>query len=157
MCRYQLLLKEILHYMPPDTAEYRRLDCALGMMQAVVAGIDRRKYQRDTVERTRLFMDRLDLSSSDGQLSKDSLYSLGNLVMAGVIDVTYSSFGQTAPASSSRSKYLGCFIFSTYILMVRPKKVTCYSLKHWFPLWFSELEDLQDINGKLEMGKKDDM
>lgn len=142
--------------MPPDSAEYTQLDCALGLMQTVVADIDRRKYHRDTVERTRLFMDRLDLSSSDGQLSKDSLYSLGNLVMAGVIDITYSSFGQTVPASSSRSKYLGCFIFSTYILMVRPKKVTCYSLKHWFPLRLSELEDLQDINGKPEMGKEDD-
>ncbi|KAI8343532.1 hypothetical protein BC941DRAFT_498549 [Chlamydoabsidia padenii] len=151
VCRYQLLLKEILrHYTPHDTAEYRRLDCALGMMQAVVAGIDRRKYHRDTIKRTRLFIDRLDLSSSDGRLNKDSLHSLGNLVMAGVIDVTYSSLGQTTAASSSRSKYLGCFIFSTHVIMVRPKKVTCYTPKHWFPLRLTDLEDLQDIKDQRE-------
>ncbi|KAI8085020.1 Dbl homology domain-containing protein, partial [Halteromyces radiatus] len=148
VCRYQLLLKEILHYTPRGTSEYRRLDCALGMMQAVVAGIDRRKYDRDTTERTRLFIDRLD-SSSDGRLDKNSLHLLGNLVMAGAIDVTYSSLGQTT-VSSSRSKYLGCFVFPTYLIMVRPKKVTSYTPKHWFPLRLVELEDLQDIKDQRE-------
>ncbi|ORZ15340.1 hypothetical protein BCR42DRAFT_416897 [Absidia repens] len=137
VCRYQLLLKEILHYTPRGTAEHRRLDCALGMMQAVVAGIDRRKYHRDTTERTRLFIDRLDSSSTDGRLDKNSMYMLGNLIMAGAIDVTYSSLGHTT-VSSSRSKYLGCFIFSTYLIM------------HWFPLRLVELEDLQDINDQRE-------
>jgi hypothetical protein len=152
VCRYQLLLKEILHYTPRGTAEYRRMDCALGMMHAVVAGIDRRKYHRDTTERTRLFIDRLD-TSCDGRLDKDSLYLLGNLVMAGVIDVTYTSLGQTT-ISSSRSKYLGCFIFPTYLIMVRAKKVTSYTPKHWFPLRLVEVEDLQDIQGKMKTTNK---
>ncbi|KAI8330364.1 hypothetical protein BC941DRAFT_361632 [Chlamydoabsidia padenii] len=147
VCRYQLLLKEILCHIPRATAEYRRLDCALEMMHAVVAGIDRRKYHRDTTERTRLFIDRLD--TSDRRLDKESLYLLGSLVMAGAIDVTYSSLGQTT-VSSSRSKYLGCFIFPTYLIMVRAKKVTSYTPKHWFPLRLVELEDLQDIQDQRE-------
>lgn len=121
-------------------------------MHAVVAGIDRRKYHRDTTERTRLFIDRLD-TSCDGRLDKDSLYLLGNLVMAGVIDVTYTSLGQTT-ISSSRSKYLGCFIFPTYLIMVRAKKVTSYTPKHWFPLRLVEVEDLQDIQGKMKTTNK---
>ncbi|CAO3648930.1 unnamed protein product [Cunninghamella echinulata] len=146
VCRYQLLLKEILKYTTKETIEYKKLDCAIEMMKAIVAGIDHQKYYRDTTERTQLFIERLDLS--DGQLNKEVIYQLGNLVVAGAIDVIYSS---SSPSSSSlgslahvRSKYLGCFIFSTYLILVRPKKVTLYTPKYWFPLRHVELEDIQN-------------
>ncbi|CAO3637962.1 unnamed protein product [Cunninghamella blakesleeana] len=179
VCRYQLLLKEILKYTTKETIEYKKLDCAIEMMKAIVAGIDRQKYNRDTIERTQLFIERLDLSET--QLSKDTLYQLGNLMIAGAIDVIYSttsstslvsptttittSLGSTSihsPSSSpslpspigtlvnARSKYLGCFIFSTYLILVRPKKVTTYTPKYWFPLRHVELEDIQDTHDQYE-------
>ncbi|KAI8073880.1 hypothetical protein BC940DRAFT_343456 [Gongronella butleri] len=149
ICRYQLLLKEILRYTAKDTAEHRRLDCALGMMQAIVSGIDRRKYHRDNSERTRLFLDRLDVQ--DGRLAKDVLMQLGNLIIAGPLDVAYSSLGHMS-SSPPRPKYLGCFVFDTYLLLVRPKKVTAYVPKYWFPLGNVELDDLPDVNDQANHG-----
>ncbi|ORX52423.1 hypothetical protein DM01DRAFT_1408297 [Hesseltinella vesiculosa] len=142
ICRYQLLLKEIIRYAPKDTTEYRRLDCSLRMMQAVVAGIDRRKYNRDNSERTLLFLERLD--TLDGRLDKDCLLQLGNVSLAGPIDVAYSTLGHMT--SPPRSKYLGCFLFSSYLILVRPKKTNSYVPKYWFPLRTVELDDLPDDN-----------
>jgi hypothetical protein len=109
-------------------------------MQDVVTEIDDRKFQREMKQRTDRFIDRLE---GDWRISKRHVAQLDNLLIAGAIEVTYSALGQ----SVSKPRYLGCFIFPTYIIMVRPKKVTSYEPKHWFPLRMADFEDLSDIEG----------
>lgn len=109
-------------------------------MQDIVGEIDDLKFQREMKERTDRFIERLD---GDWRISKRHVAQLGNLLLAGAIEITYSALGQ----SVSKPRYLGCFIFQTYIIMVRPKKVTSYEPKHWFPLRMADFEDLGDIEG----------
>lgn len=137
ICRYQLLIKEIIRYTPTETAEYNLWSSILTSMVNIVTEIDDRKLQRDIQERTNRFVDRID---GDWRINKDHVSQLGNLLIAGAIEVTYSALGQ----SVSKPRYLGCFVFPTYIIMVRPKKLTSYEPKHWFPLRMADFEDLTD-------------
>ncbi|OBZ82619.1 Pleckstrin y domain-containing family G member 1 [Choanephora cucurbitarum] len=138
ICRYHLLIREIIRYTSPQTAEYDLWNVVLSEMQDVVSEINDFKLQRDMKERTELFIKRLD---EDWRMSKQHLTQLGNLLIAGGIEVTYSALGQ----SVSKPRYLGCFVFNTYIIMVRPKKVISYEPKHWFPLHLTDFEDLPNI------------
>lgn len=95
------------------------------------------------MERTGKFITRLD---GDWRISKKYVSQLGSLLIAGGIEVTYSALGQTV----SKPRYLGCFVFQSYIIMVRPKKITSYEPKHWFPLKMADFEDLCDIEGQRE-------
>lgn len=117
-------------------------EAVLNEMQEIVTEIDDLKFQRDMKERTDRFIKRLD---DDWRMNKSQVSQLGHLLIAGAIEVTYSALGQ----SVSKPRYLGCFVFSTYIIMVRPKKVTNYEPKHWFPLRLADFEDLEDIEGLL--------
>ncbi|KAG2237990.1 hypothetical protein INT48_002552, partial [Thamnidium elegans] len=143
ICRYQLLIKEIIRYTSPQCSEYELWNTISSEMQDIVTDIDYRKFQRDMKERTEKFVQRLD---GDWRISKRHVSQLSNLLISGAIEVTYSALGQTL----SKPRYLGCFIFKTYIIMVRPKKVNCYEPKHWFPLRMTEFEDLLDIEGQRE-------
>ncbi|KAI7907679.1 uncharacterized protein BX663DRAFT_491691 [Cokeromyces recurvatus] len=143
ICRYQLLIKEIIRYTSLHTAEYDLWNSVLSEIQDLVTEIDDRKLQRDMKERTERFIERLD---NDWRISKTHVSQLGNLLIAGAIEITYSALGQ----SISKPRYLGCFVFPTYIIMVRPKKVTSYEPKHWFPLLAVEFENLADNEGQRE-------
>jgi hypothetical protein len=47
----------------------------------------------------------------------------------------------------SKVKYLGCAVFNTYMIIIRPKKLTQYEPKYWFPLRLFELTDLEEGQG----------
>ncbi|KAI8644125.1 hypothetical protein BD408DRAFT_363593 [Parasitella parasitica] len=143
ICRYQLLIKEIVRYTSPQTAEYDLWSSALSELQEIVNDIDDMKLQREMKERTERFIERLD---DDWRINKRHVSQLGSLLIAGAIEITYSALGQ----SVSKPRYLGCFIFQTYIILVRPKKVNSYEPKHWFPLRMADFEDLGDIEGQQE-------
>lgn len=143
ICRYQLLIKEIIRYTLPQSTEYDLWNIVLCEIQDIVTEIDHCKFKRDMKERTDKFIQRLD---GDWRISKKYVSQLNSLLIAGGIEVTYSALGQTV----SKPRYLGCFIFQTYIIMVRPKKITSYEPKHWFPLRMTDFEDLTDIEGQRE-------
>ncbi|KAG1161907.1 hypothetical protein G6F37_002638 [Rhizopus arrhizus] len=143
ICRYQLLVKEIMKYTSPDKPEYDLWTAVLSEMQEIVTEIDNLTFQKDMKERTDRFIERLD---GDCRISKGHVSQLGNLLVAGAIEVTYSALG----SSVSKPRYLGCFVFPTYIILVRPKKVTNYEPKHWFPLKMADFENLEDIEDQRE-------
>lgn len=143
ICRYQLLVKEIIRYTLPQTSEYDLWAAVLSEMQEIVMEIDELNFQRDVKERTDRFIERLD---GDWRMSKRHASQLGHFLVAGAIEITYSALGQ----SVSKPRYLGCFVFPTYMIMVRPKKATTYEPKHWFPLRLADFENLEDIEGQRE-------
>ncbi|KAI9275350.1 hypothetical protein BY458DRAFT_546317 [Sporodiniella umbellata] len=143
ICRYQLLIKEIARYTSTHSPEYDLWTALLSEMQDIVLEVDNLKFQRDMKERTDRFIERLE---GDWRINKKHVARLGHFLVAGAIEVTYSALGQ----SVSKAKYLGCIVFPTYMIMVRPKKVTNYEPKHWFPLKMAELENLEDIEGQTE-------
>ncbi|KAI9278545.1 hypothetical protein BDA99DRAFT_492474 [Phascolomyces articulosus] len=143
ICRYQLLLKEIIRYTPNDTQSYTLLTNAMHLIRETVAEIDRLKNVKDISKRTERFVQRFD---GDWRINKRHVVKLGNVLISGAIEVTYTALGQ----SVAKPRYMGCFVFPTYLILVRPKKVTTYEPKHWFPLRLAELEDLSDIEGQRE-------
>ncbi|KAI7875866.1 hypothetical protein K492DRAFT_210721 [Lichtheimia hyalospora FSU 10163] len=145
ICRYQLLMREILRYTPPENPGFEALQQAMDRMQVIVTTIDQRKHERHIRERTDRFVQRLAVDN-DWRMGRQHVARLGNLFIAGAIEVTYTALGQ----SVAKPRYLGCFIFSAYMILVRPKKVTSYEPKHWFPLRLAELEDLADVEGQRE-------
>ncbi|KAG2226624.1 hypothetical protein INT45_005110, partial [Circinella minor] len=143
ICRYQLLLKEIIRYTPDDTESFTTLTNAMNLIHETVAEIDRLKHVKDISKRTERFVQRFD---GDWRINKRHVAKLGNILISGAIEVTYTALGQ----SVAKPRYIGCFVFPTYLILVRPKKVTTYEPKHWFPLRFAELEDLCDREGQIE-------
>ncbi|OAD73634.1 hypothetical protein PHYBLDRAFT_145110 [Phycomyces blakesleeanus NRRL 1555(-)] len=140
ICRYPLLLKDLVRYTSPHAEEYSLLNDALTAIQNTVGEIDYRKYTRDSKERTELFVLRLE---NDRRIDKQFLPKLGNLMIAGGLEVSFTPMGQTV----SKTKYLGCFLFPTYIMLVRPKKSTVYEPKHWFSLRQAVFEDVLESDG----------
>lgn len=138
-------MREILRYTPPDHPGFDALQQAMDRMQVIVTTIDQRKHDRHIRERTDRFVQRLAVDN-DWRMGRHHVARLGSLLVGGAIEVTYTALGQ----SVAKPRYLGCFIFSAYMILVRPKKVTSYEPKHWFPLRLAELEDLADVEGQRE-------
>lgn len=138
-------MREILRYTPPENPGFETLQQAMDRMQVIVTTIDQRKHERHIRERTDRFVQRLAVDN-DWRIGRQHVARLGSLLIAGAIEVTYTALGQ----SVAKPRYLGCFIFSAYMILVRPKKVTSYEPKHWFPLRLAELEDLADVEGQRE-------
>ncbi|KAI8096307.1 Dbl homology domain-containing protein [Halteromyces radiatus] len=162
ICRYQLLLKEIIRHANQYAASSgfgypTLLIQAFDSMYDIATEIDRQNEKREDVERTNRFIERLE---SDWRLSRHRVAQLGCLVISGALDIKYysennhmhhhhessPSFPSSAthvvnPVNAMKSSYLGCFVFSSYIIMVQVKKHTLYDAKHWFPLSIVNLLD----------------
>lgn len=67
---------------------------------------------------------------------------LGNVIYSGALEML------SLHHIHQKVKYYGCFLFSTYIVIVRAKKSTVYEPKHWFPLRQFTLQNLRDDEGQ---------
>ncbi|KAI9288262.1 hypothetical protein BC943DRAFT_318097 [Umbelopsis sp. AD052] len=140
ICRYQLLLKEIWKTRPNAQHDMTELQEALQIMHSVVNTINNEKQKQDVTLMTNRFIERLE---GDWRLNKRSLQLLGNVIYSGALEML--SLHQI----NQKVKYYGCFLFSTYMVIVRAKKSTVYEPKHWFPLRQFSLQTLQDNDGHL--------
>jgi hypothetical protein len=68
---------------------------------------------------------------------------LGNVIYSGALEML------SLHHINQKVKYYGCFLFSTYIVIVRAKKSTVYEPKHWFPLRQFTLQNLHEDEGML--------
>lgn len=109
-------------------------------MQGVVTVVDDRKNQRDLSDRSHLFLERLE---EDWRLTKSFVASLGNLTMSGALEVTYAE-DSTPP---TKTRYMGCFLYSNYMIVVKGKKQNSYEARHWFPINIFEVKDLPMSEG----------
>jgi hypothetical protein len=74
-------------------------------------------------------------------LNKRFVRPLGSFIISGALEMMYLTEG-------SKVKYLGCAVFNTYMIIIRPKKLNQYEPKYWFPLRLFELTDLEEGQGK---------
>ncbi|KAG2174924.1 hypothetical protein INT43_005986 [Umbelopsis isabellina] len=140
ICRYQLLINEILKSTDAAAPEYEKLKTSFQIMQGVVTVVDDRKNQRDLSDRSHLFLERLE---EDWRLTKSFVASLGNLTMSGALEVTYAE-DSTPP---TKTRYMGCFLYSNYMIIVKGKKQNSYEARHWFPINIFEVKDLPMSEG----------
>ncbi|KAH8547596.1 hypothetical protein BGW37DRAFT_531917 [Umbelopsis sp. PMI_123] len=140
ICRYQLLLKEIGKLIRHEQENRTEIQEALRIMHSVVNSINTEKQKRDVALMTSRFIERLE---GDLRLNKRSLQLLGNVIYSGALEML------SLHHINQKVKYYGCFLFSTYMVIVRAKKSTVYEPKHWFPLRQFSLQKLQDDDGYL--------
>ncbi|KAG2178038.1 hypothetical protein INT43_003291 [Umbelopsis isabellina] len=140
LCRYQLLLREIDRAISDTIENSKSLKLALDIMHSVVTNINSEKQRQDVALMTTRFIERLE---GDWRLNKRSLHMLGNVIYSGALEML------SLHHINQKVKYYGCFLFSTYIVIVRAKKSTVYEPKHWFPLRQFTLQNLKDDEGYL--------
>ncbi|ORZ13152.1 hypothetical protein BCR42DRAFT_453182 [Absidia repens] len=190
ICRYQLLLKEIVKHAnstpssssstsTSSSSYHSILTQAFNCMHHIATEIDRQNEKKEYQERTSRFIQRLE---SDWRLSKKCVAELGSIIISGALDIQYymnkgdayhpmvfdssphphettstpPSFPSPPPSpinaasvsnnQAVKSRYLGCFVFASYIIMVQVKKQTLYEAKHWFPLHLVDLVDQDNDN-----------
>ncbi|KAL1917160.1 uncharacterized protein VTP21DRAFT_4816 [Calcarisporiella thermophila] len=147
ICRYPLLLKEILRYTLPHSPAYPELCRAHKMMRTTIERINTTKQAIERSLRTRRFCERL---VCDWRLSKEFVRGLGDLVIAGPLHFVNlcGVNGKQKDLEEVEVKYYGCFVFTTYVIIVRARS-TEYEPVHWFPLRMFTLQDLEEGEGVL--------
>ncbi|CAM0141403.1 unnamed protein product [Umbelopsis sp. WA50703] len=138
LCRYQLLLREIDRAISDTIENSKALKMALDIMHSVINNINTEKQRQDVALMTTRFIERLE---GDWRLNKRSLHMLGNVIYSGALEML------SLHHINQKVKYYGCFLFSTYIVIVRAKKSTVYEPKHWFPLRQFTLQNLHEDEG----------
>jgi hypothetical protein len=85
----------------------------------------------------------------DQTFTSDVLASLDSCVLTGSLDVLYHHTVLAPLATPVKVKYLGAFLYSGYLLLVKVKKGKVYELRHWFSLSSMEFVDVKDDDGKI--------
>ncbi|OZJ06245.1 hypothetical protein BZG36_00842 [Bifiguratus adelaidae] len=125
ICRYHLLLREILKSTSEDSAEYEAMNSAVNVMANIAEQVNVATKKRDHIIRTLRFHERLE---EEWRLTKNFVKQLGDVILVGALEMIYY------PSCLMKPKYYGCFVFDSYMIIVRVKKSTQYEPKHWFPL-----------------------
>ncbi|KAI9011413.1 hypothetical protein BC832DRAFT_590639 [Gaertneriomyces semiglobifer] len=119
LCRYPLLLHEIIRNTPAEAAPFQDLLAAHTVMQTVALEIDSAKWRMENMQRTDRFFTRL-----EGPIHGiPSRLDIGDIVISGALYVANHD------QYSHKLRYRGVFVFPDYIFVVKPRRVTAYTLK----------------------------
>ncbi|KAJ3155909.1 spermatogenesis-associated protein 13 [Geranomyces variabilis] len=122
LCRYPLLISELIKHSIVDSADLETLVAAHAVMQNVALEIDSAKWRMDNLERTNRFFSRLEPAPSPANDLPRRL-DIGDFILAGALFVINSD------QYPSKLRYRGVFLFPEYIYVVKPRRMTSYSLK----------------------------
>ncbi|KAJ3178374.1 spermatogenesis-associated protein 13 [Geranomyces variabilis] len=122
LCRYPLLISELIKQSIVDSADLGTLVAAHAVMQNVALEIDSAKWRMDNLERTNRFFSRLEPAPSPANDLPRRL-DIGDFILAGALFVINSD------QYPSKLRYRGVFLFPEYIYVVKPRRMTSYSLK----------------------------
>ncbi|KAJ3283594.1 Phosphatidylinositol 3,4,5-trisphosphate-dependent Rac exchanger 2 protein [Borealophlyctis nickersoniae] len=126
VCRYPLLLHELIKNTEEESNDYQDLLGAYSEMQSLAVEIDAAKSMIEKLERTDRFFARLENTL---QIDIPKRTECGEMVFGGgLFIVNHDLF---AP----KIKYRGIFVFgNAYLMVVKPKRATVYNLKLCIPL-----------------------
>ncbi|TPX70842.1 hypothetical protein SpCBS45565_g01416 [Spizellomyces sp. 'palustris'] len=137
LCRYPLLLSEMIKATPVDSDQFNALLAAHTVMQNVALEIDSAKWRMENMQRTDRFFSRLESAHAD----LPSRLEVGDLVLSGALYVVNHD------QYTVKFRYRGVFLFPEYIYVVKPRRMTAYTLK--FCLSLSSCEFISLGNGVL--------
>ncbi|KAI8908796.1 hypothetical protein DFJ77DRAFT_129678 [Powellomyces hirtus] len=122
LCRYPLLISELVKHTPVNSAVYENLVEAHLVMQNVALEIDSAKWRMDNLERTDRFFERLEPAPSPANDLPRRL-DVGDFILAGALHVINTD------QYPFKLRYRGVFLFPEYIYVVKPRRMTQYTLK----------------------------
>ncbi|KAG4104655.1 hypothetical protein H8356DRAFT_41222 [Neocallimastix lanati (nom. inval.)] len=117
ICKYPLLLKELIHYSDKDCEELNGLKEALTVMSEVAREIDHVKWLIERVQRTDKFIDRLDIQD---QFKYIIMERYGDMILSTGLEVVMEK---------ERVNYRGVFLFRKHMFIVKPKRSRNYRVK----------------------------
>jgi hypothetical protein len=117
ICKYPLLLKEIIHYSDDNCEELNGLKEALAVMSEVAREIDHVKWLIERVQRTDKFVDRLDIQD---QFKYIIMERYGDMILSTGLEVVMEK---------ERVNYRGVFLFRKHMFIVKPKRSKNYRVK----------------------------
>lgn len=132
LCRYPLLLNEIMKNTEVDSECFNALFAAHCVMQNVALEIDSAKWRLENMERTDRFFARLENAPAD----LPTRLEVGDLILSAALCVV--NYDQYA----SKLRYRGVFLFPDYLFVVKPRRMTAYSLKLCLALSACEFRQL---------------
>ncbi|RKO88768.1 hypothetical protein BDK51DRAFT_29951 [Blyttiomyces helicus] len=131
ICRYPLLLSEIIKCTPADADDFDDLLRAHSVMQSVAADVDSAKLVMENLHRSDRFFERLENTL---QIDLPKRIDCGELILGGALYVVNNEY------VVSKMKYRGVFIFPGFLFMIKPKRHNSYNLKCCLPLAAYELQ-----------------
>ncbi|ORX60049.1 hypothetical protein BCR36DRAFT_579489 [Piromyces finnis] len=117
ICKYPLLLKELIHYSDENCEEINGLKEALTVMSEVAREIDHVKWLIERVQRTDKFVDRLDIQD---QFKYIIMKRYGDMILSTGLEVVMEK---------ERVNYRGVFLFRKHMFIVKPKRSKNYRVK----------------------------
>ncbi|ORX82555.1 hypothetical protein BCR32DRAFT_162897 [Anaeromyces robustus] len=117
ICKYPLLLKEIIHYSDKNCEELEGLNEALTVMSEVAREIDHVKWLIERVQRTDKFIDRLDIQDPFKYIIMERY---GDMILSTGLEVVMEK---------ERVNYRGVFLFRKHMFIVKPKRSKNYRVK----------------------------
>ncbi|KAJ3033730.1 Phosphatidylinositol 3,4,5-trisphosphate-dependent Rac exchanger 2 protein [Rhizophlyctis rosea] len=126
LCRYPLLLQELIKTTDADAPDYVDLISAYSIMQEVVVDIDSAKFMMENLQRTDRFFTRLENTL---QIDAPKRMDCGEMLYGGGL-----LFIDHPDISGAKIKYRGVFVFPEFLFVVKPKRSSVYNLKLCIPL-----------------------
>ncbi|KAF8524604.1 hypothetical protein BU17DRAFT_84641 [Hysterangium stoloniferum] len=144
ICKYPLMLESLrdkVHGMSADVAVAEAVEC----MRGVATRVDEARRERDSVEKTKLILERIE---SHPVVTRAFVESLGVCMLAGSFDVVYHHHISTPAVQPVRIKYVGAFLYpGGYLLLVKSGKGSkgpTYRFKYWFNVGPFDLVDIHE-------------
>ncbi|WFD19346.1 hypothetical protein MCAP1_001576 [Malassezia caprae] len=129
ICLYPIILQNLVKHVPGvGRAE---LEAAVECMREVVADVDRASEKRASVLLSEQLLARMEPSEA---FSPTFLPSLGDVKMAGNLDVLYHHPTKAPLTTPLAIKYYGCVLFADYFLILKVRKSQTYGPRFWFPM-----------------------
>ncbi|KAI8822505.1 uncharacterized protein EV422DRAFT_401825 [Fimicolochytrium jonesii] len=142
LCRYPLLINEVIKNTAIDSPTHQVLTAAHGMMQHLALEIDSAKWRMENMERTDRFFSRLEAPPNDLPQRLEA----GDFILSGALFVVnYDQFAM-------KLRYRGVFLFPEYLLVVKPRRMTAYNVKTCLSLSLCEFRRLGAGEGPFANG-----
>ncbi|KAI9102584.1 hypothetical protein DFS34DRAFT_399432 [Phlyctochytrium arcticum] len=129
LCRYPLLLSELINATPADDPKRSMLEAAHAIMQNLALEIDSAKWRIQNTHRT----DRLFARLEPGLFDIPSRLTLNDFLLGSALFVTNHDTDPT------RERYRGVFLFPSCVIIIKPRRANSYAVKSFLSLSTCEL------------------
>lgn len=129
ICLYPIILQNVVK-LTPDHGR-AELEAAVVRMQQVVAEVDAASARRASLLLSELFVSRMEPSAA---FAPTFVPSLGDIKMAGNLDVLYHHPTKAPLTTPLAIKYYGCVLYADYFLILKVRKSQTYAPRFWFPM-----------------------
>ena len=141
LCLYPLVLQTLQKHSSATSDSIEELSLAISLMREVADQVDEAGKRRESELRADLISSRIEPNQG---VTAPFLKSLGDCQLSGTLDVLHHHRVLNPLVAPLRFKYLGVFLYHSFLVMVKVRKNSSYECRHWFPLWAARLSNVEE-------------